>query len=199
MKVKHILVITSLFFVVFICNQPVSQAQSLWSNSESGRAINLFADRRAHDIGDIVTIKIDESSSTSTTKAMSNGKSGSNSLGAGVGIFHFLAAASANQSDTFTANGSAKDTNSVSGTITVTVIDMQPNGNMIVQGTQSIWQNKNEHRITFRGIIRPDDIANDNTISSNLVADATLTFDGKGPLNAKQRQGILTQILNVLF
>jgi len=199
MKVKYGLLIVCLFSAVFMCQQPISQAQSLWSNSESGKAMNLFADRRAHDIGDIVTINIAETSSTSTTKATSNSKSGSNSLSAGTGIFHFLAAASASQSDSFTAKGSASDTNSVSGTITVTVVDIQPNGNMIVQGTQSIWQNKDEHKITFRGIIRPDDIANDNTISSNLVADATLTFDGKGPLNAKQRQGILTQILNVLF
>ena len=70
---------------------------------------------------------------------------------------------------------------------------------MVVEGTQSIWNNKNEHRIAVRGVVRPDDIDYDNTISSNKVADATLKFDGKGPLNAKQRQGILTQIFNILF
>jgi len=68
-----------------------------------------------------------------------------------------------------------------------------------VEGTQSIWNNKNEHKITLRGIVRPEDITFKNTIPSSKVADATLKFDGKGPLNAKQRQGILTQIFNILF
>ena len=74
-----------------------------------------------------------------------------------------------------------------------------PNGNMVLEGTQSIWQNKDEHKITFRGICRQDDILANNTIPSTKIADATVRFNGKGPLNAKQRQGILTQIFNILF
>ena len=76
---------------------------------------------------------------------------------------------------------------------------LQPNGNMVVEGTRSIWQNKDEHKVTLRGIVRRDDVAYDNTVPSAKVADATVRFDGKGPLNAKQRQGILTQIFNILF
>ena len=86
-----------------------------------------------------------------------------------------------------------------SGNIAVTVVEVQPNGNMVVEGTQSIWQNKDEHKITLRGIVRRDDVTYENTVLSTKVADATVRFDGKGPLNAKQRQGILTQILNILF
>ena len=83
--------------------------------------------------------------------------------------------------------------------MTVTVTEVQPNGNMVVEGTQSIWQNRNEHKITLRGIVRRDDVQYNNTVPSTKVADATVKFDGKGPLNAKQRQGILTQIFNILF
>ena len=83
--------------------------------------------------------------------------------------------------------------------VTVTVTEVFPNGNMVLEGTQSIWQNKDEHKITFRGICRADDITSANTIPSTKIADATVRFDGKGPLNAKQRQGILTQIFNFLF
>ena len=79
------------------------------------------------------------------------------------------------------------------------VVEVLPNDNMIVEGTQSIWQNRDEHKITLRGIIRRDDVLMDNTVPSYKVADATIKFDGKGPLNAKQRQGILTQIFNFLF
>lgn len=172
-----------------------SSAQSLWGNGPR----SLFSDRRASQVGDILTILISETSKTSQTLSNANSKSGKQSLQAGTGIFGFLAAATASGSDSFQANGSANNTNTATGNVTVTVVDVKENGNLVVEGTQSIWNNKNEHRITVRGVVRPEDISYDNTIASSRVADATLRFDGKGPLNAKQRQGILTQIFNILF
>ena len=178
---------------------PVVSAESLWSNPNGHPTKNLFADHRAAGIGDIVTIVISESTTTSATRSSSNEKSGSVKLGAGIGIFDFLQAASAGGSDKFSAKGSAASSNRVAGNVTVTVVDITPGGNFILEGTQSIWQNKNEHKIVFRGTCRPEDISSSNTILSTRVADATVRFDGKGPLNAKQRQGILTQIFNILF
>lgn len=177
---------------------PTVSAQSLWSG-ENGVSYNIFADRKARNVGDILTIVISETTSLSATRANSNSKSGKTDLSAGVGIFEFLQAASASGSDSFTANGSATSKNSTSANVTVTVVDVQPNGNMTVEGTQSIWQNRDEHKITFRGVCRQDDVTASNTIVSTKIADATVKFDGKGPLNAKQRQGILTQIFNFLF
>lgn len=171
-----------------------AEAKSLWPGTR-----NIFSDRKAHEVGDILTIVISESTTTSTSKSTSNSKSGSQTLNAGTGVFSFLAAATASGSDSFSAKGSASATNKVSGNVTVTVIDVQPNGNMTVEGTQSIWQNRDEHKITLRGVCRQDDVTASNTILSTKIADATVKFDGKGPLNAKQRQGILTQIFNFLF
>ena len=171
-----------------------TSAESLWGGHHS-----LFSDRRASQVGDILTILISESSKTSQSLSNSNSKSGNQSLSAGTGIFGFLAAATASGSDSFKANGTANNTNTATGNVTVTVVEVKDNGNLVVEGTQSIWNNKNEHRITVQGVVRPDDISVDNTIASSKVADATLRFDGKGPLNAKQRQGILTQIFNILF
>jgi len=174
-------------------------AQSLWADNNNNDTRSLYSDYKARGVGDILTIIISESTRTTTNKSMSNSKEGSTTLGAGTGIFSFLKAAGASQEDEFTANGAASAVNSVSGRITVTVVEVAPNGNFVVEGTQSIWQNRDEHKITFRGIVRPRDISAANTVASSLVADATVHFDGKGPLNAKQRQGILTQILNFLF
>ncbi len=184
-----------MFFQVGIMVPATAGAVSLWS--EESR--NIFSDRRASQVGDIVTVIISETASMTSTKDSSNSKSGKQNLDAGLGIFDFLAAASASQNDSFSAKGSATNSNTARGTITVTVTDVAPNGNLIVEGTQSIWNNKNEHKITLQGIIRPDDITYRNTIPSNKVAEATVKFDGKGPLNSKQRQGILTQIFNFLF
>ena len=174
------------------------EAKSLWSE-DGAFSRGVFADRKAHGVGDIVTIVITESTTLSTAKNTSNTKKGSTSLEAGVGIFDFLRAASAGGSDSFSAKGNATATNTAIANVTVTVTEVFPNGNMVLEGNQSIWQNKDEHKITFRGICRVDDILPNNTIPSTKIADATVRFDGKGPLNAKQRQGILTQIFNFLF
>lgn len=178
---------------------PTAFAQSLWADAAEGTSYGIFADRKAHNVGDTLTIVISEKTTTTQTKSRKNGKSASTTLNAGTGIFDFLTSASAGASDSWKADGSAKDSSNFSGNIAVTVVEVQPNGNMIVEGTQSIWQNKDEHKITLRGIVRRDDVTYENTVPSTKVADATVRFDGKGPLNAKQRQGILTQILNILF
>ena len=194
-KILFATLITSFSLNTMVLTADV-EAKSLWSGKSNW---TLYSDRKANSVGDILTIVINESTSTSSQKSTTNNKSGSTTLGAGTGIFHFLAAAAASQSDSFQANGSASDVSSFVARITVTVTEVFPNGNMVVEGTQSIWQNKDEHKITVRGVVRKDDVLSDNTIPSTQVADATIRFDGKGPLNAKQRQGILTQIFNFLF
>lgn len=180
---------------------PVS-AKSLWSNGD-GHTENLyFSDNKARNVGDILTIIISETATTSATRSSKNSKSGNVNMQAGIGVFDFLNSifpASISGSDNFKADGSSTSTNRANGRVSVTVVEVEPNGNMVVEGTQSIWQNKNEHKITLRGVVRRDDVTYANTVSSAQVADATIRFDGKGPLNSKQRQGILTQIFNILF
>ena len=193
---KKILAFIAVFAFLFISLNQSADARSLWRDNGGW---SLYSDSKARDVGDIVTIVINETTTQTASKQRSNTKSGSVNLNAGTGIFHFLAAAAASGSDSFTAQGSASDTNRFIANVTVTVVEVLPNGNMIVEGTQSIWQQRDEHKITIRGIIRRQDITANNTIPSTKVADATLKFDGKGPLNAKQRQGILTQIFNILF
>ncbi len=172
------------------------EARSLW-NERGGWS--MFSDKKARNVGDILTIVINESTTQSSSMSRTNNKEGSVNIGAGTGIFHFIEALGATGEDSFTANGTANGTNRFSGQITVTVVEVLPHDNMIVEGTQSIWQNRDEHKITLRGIVRRDDVTMNNTVPSTRVADATIKFDGKGPLNAKQRQGILTQIFNILF
>ena len=132
---------------------PVS-AKSLWSNGD-GHTENLyFSDNKARNVGDILTIIISETATTSATRSSSNSKSGNVNMQAGIGVFDFLNSifpASISGSDSFKADGSSASTNRANGRVSVTVVEVEPNGNMIVEGTQSIWQNKNEHKITLRG------------------------------------------------
>ena len=188
--------LTAMLTAAFVLTGGAVEAKSLWVDNG---ALSLYADKKARNVGDILTIVINESTTQTASKSRSNSKSGSLSVGAGTGIFDFIKAFSANGSDSFQADGEATDTSRYNGQITVTVIEVLPNDNMIVEGTQSIWQNKDEHKITLRGTIRRDDVTMNNTVPSTRVADASIRFDGKGPLNAKQRQGILTQLFNFMF
>ena len=186
----------AILIAAFVLTSCTGEAKSLWVDNGS---MSLYADKKARNVGDILTIVISETTTQTASKSRTNSKSGSLSIGSGTGIFDFIKAFSANGSDSFEADGSATDTNRFSGQLTVTVVEVLPNDNMIVEGTQSIWQNRDEHKITLRGVIRRDDVTMNNTVPSYKVADATLKFDGKGPLNAKQRQGILTQLFNFMF
>ena len=186
----------AILIAMFIAVGGTADAKSLWVD---GSSMSLYSDKKARNVGDILTIVINESTTQTATKARTNSKSGSLNVNAGTGIFDFIKAFSASGSDSFQADGSATDTNRYIGQITVTVVEVLPNDNMIVEGKHSIWQNRDEHKITLRGVVRRDDVTMNNTVPSTRVADATLKFDGKGPLNAKQRQGILTQIFNFLF
>ncbi|SEO44562.1 flagellar basal body L-ring protein FlgH [Propionispora vibrioides] len=190
------ILIVGFFFPALPIQTPV-HAESLWA--EGRQASSLYSDRKAAAVGDILTIVINENSSASRSGNASNSKTSSTSMSAGVGLFTFLNDASAGNSDSFQAKGSITNTNKVTGKITVQVVEVQPNGNLVISGTQKIKQNGEEQSITISGIVRPDDIAADNTVSSNLVANAQLYVDGKGPIAGKQRQGIITQLFNILF
>ena len=174
--------------------QSQAEATSLWSEQTS-----LFGDRKARAVGDSLTIIISETSSASRSGNAANSKSGSTDMKAGTGMLRFIAAANASGSDSFKAEGKITNTNNVSGTITVQVAAVKPNGNLAVSGTQSIVQNGEEQKITITGEVRPEDVTVDNAVMSYNVANAQIRIDGKGPIANKQRQGILTQIFNLLF
>lgn len=186
-----------LLLVLMFSIAPYAEADSLWSDNAS--AANLFGDHRAHAVGDVITILISESSSANRSGKAANQKSASASLDAGVGLFTFIDPVSGSTTDSFNAQGSISNTNKITGRITVKVMEVQPNGQLVVKGTQTIKQNSDVQTITVTGIIRPEDVSYDNTVQSSSVADAQLKIEGKGPLSSKQRQGILTQLFDFLF
>ena len=83
--------------------------------------------------------------------------------------------------------------------VAVKVIEVKPNGNLVVSGTQNIRQNGEEQRIVISGQVRQIDILPNNSVLSSKMADAKILVTGSGPLVNKQRQGILTQIYNWFF
>ena len=184
-------------FTLVIAPVPYAKADSLWTSNAP--AANLFTDHRAHAVGDVITIIISETSSAKRSGSASNKKDASTSVDAGSGLLTFINGLGGSSSDSFSADGSLSNTNKITGRITVKVEAVQPNGQLVVKGTQTIKQNTDEQKITITGIVRPEDVTADNTVLSSNVADAQLNIEGKGPIAGKQRQGIFTQIFNFLF
>jgi flagellar L-ring protein precursor FlgH len=184
--------------------QPATLASSgsLWSSSSG----SLYADIRAAKIGDILTITISENSSASkaaaTTAERSKNTSGSFTFaGAGLG-------ASANKgafsfgpyngafSNTFKGDGSTTQTDSMTAYMTATVIDVLPNGNLLIRGSRWTKVNDELQQIVLEGVVRPIDISRNNTVLSQNVAEAKIFLLGKGPVAQHQKPGWLNQILD---
>lgn len=200
-KTRLMLLLAVCFFLVSV--RPVA-AESLWN--ESSPAANMYSDRKARNIGDIVTIRISESSSATRTGKNSNTKSASANMEASTGLFSqlfrffkFDTEASAKNTDSYSANGSLSNTNTVKATMTAQVVEVKPNGNLVISGKQTVAQGGEEQKITVEGVVRTEDIAEDNSVYSYNIANAQIHIDGKGPIAAKQKQGIITQLLNFFF
>ena len=158
----------------------------------------LFEDRRARYVGDTITINIventaaDKKSNTSTNRSSDNnfavtnlaGLPGKSFLGAGLGA-----------TSDFKANGdgASASKNVFTGTITVTVTDVLPNGNLLVSGEKQIGINQGSEFIRFSGVVNPIHLGAANTVASVQVADARIEYRGNGQLEGAQAQGWLAR------
>ena len=185
--------VITMTLLLLLAIAPVGDAASLWTDG------GLFNDRKARAVGDIITIIISESSSAKRTGDTKNEKSANLNMPDGTGKLDFIPAFGASYNDQFKAGGSISNTSLVSARISVQVIEVKPNGYLVVSGKQSIKQGADEQRITITGMVRPDDVTADNTVLSTYVSDAQIKIDGKGPLAGKQRQGLLSSLFNFLF
>ncbi|NMB47016.1 MAG: flagellar basal body L-ring protein FlgH [Firmicutes bacterium] len=173
----------------------VSLAASLWQDNQS----SIFVDTKARQVGDLVTIIIVERTQASQSAETSTGKDASVELGPGLGVLDFIPLAKAGASDGHRVGGKNVQGGSLSARMTSQVVEVLPNGNLVIEGHQSLVVNRENQEIIVRGIVRPQDIAADNTILSNYISDASISYQGSGSLRAQQKPGILTQILNWIF
>lgn len=180
--------------IVLLLGMSSVAAESLWQNS------SLYADNKASRKGDILTIVVNEQTSATRSGTASNSKSASLGVDAGKGsLLDWITQHSLGASDSFKSQGTATNSNNLQASITAQVMDVLPNGNLAIQGVQEIKQNKDLQKIIITGEIRPLDVTAANTISSKKIANAKIVIEGKGPIADKQKQGILTQLVNFLF
>ena len=184
---------------------PEPSEGSLWAD---GGSTKLFVDLRAREVGDLVTVQISE---TQSGKLDANTKtSRDSSMEAGItdllGYMQRLdeKKRSLNRKSLFNANfkpsfdgkGSSDRSGSVVASITARVLQVLPNGNLYISGKREVRVNDETQFITVAGIIRPEDIGQDNVIQSTYIADARVEYTGKGVIADKQRPGWLMRILD---
>ena len=161
---------------------------------------SLFADLKARNVGDTLTIIVTETASATSTANTKNSKNETFSYGPGIGpLLSKIPALGLGGSIGSTASGSTDRNDNLTARISVTVKEILPNGNMIVEGKRRVSMNAETQEITLTGVIRPLDIAPDNTIPSPLVADAQIKYGGKGPVGDKQHDGIISRVFKFLF
>ena len=173
---------------------------------QAGQQMELFADLKARRVGDVLTIVLNESTNaaktavTKTAKTTSAANTGPTIFGKtittkGVPILN----TTFNGADSFAGEGSSAQSNSLAGSLTVTVIEVQPNGNLVVQGDKTLKLNQGDEFIHIAGVVRPADIATNNTVTSDKLADARISYSGKGAVDSTNRMGWLARFFNSPF
>ena len=166
----------------------------------------LFEDRRPRMVGDILTIVMDEqvSASKNSQSNMNQSSSAGLNLSALPDVLERLAeqgvdlSGSLSGNSDFAGGGESQASNSMTGTITVSVLEVMHNGNLRVRGEKQIGINQGVEFIRFSGVISPRTISGQNTVPSTAVADARIEYVGNGYISEAQHMGWLQRFfLNV--
>lgn len=182
---------------------PVSTQDNNGAIYQSVNGLALFEDVRAHRVGDILTVQLVEKTAASKQAATSTKKEQDINLGANTllggpvsydGVDPLSASVSAKRK--FSGDGASSQSNTLTGNISVTVAEVLPNGNMIVRGEKVLTINQGDEFIRIAGIVRPVDVSPDNTVLSTKIANAEITYGGRGTLADSNRKGWLARFFD---
>lgn len=167
---------------------------SLYSDSYM---FTLFADKRAYRIGDILTVVLNERTLSSKSADSSLDKNTQWDLGIPVAGTRDVSdlALEVKSGVGFDGESSASQQNYLSGAITVRVTDVLPNGALSIMGRKQIRLNQGDEFIELMGVVRPEDIDVANRISSQRIADAKISYEGRGTLASASEPGWLTSLV----
>lgn len=161
----------------------------------------LYEGARAHHVGDPLTIVLVEqtaASKSSNSKLQSGGGFGITPPAKGPLAVVDPSALTLSGNRNFTGAGEADQANSLSGQVSVTVAAVYPNGTMMVQGKKRVTLNRGDEFLEIRGLVRSADIDADNRVLSTRVADAQISYTGKGDIARAARQGWLSRFFQVI-
>ena len=171
---------------------------AIFSTSSSG----LFSsDRRAKKVGDILSVTLSET--FSSNKAVTNSSGKTDTIGAEVGPTGLLRnfaglGGSASKTNSFSGSMATNQSNSLSGTLSATVVRVFPNGNLEIKGQKKLRITEGTEYIRLSGIIRPQDISTTNSVSSAKIAEAQIEYVGAGILDSATKPGWGSKIFRAI-
>jgi len=177
-------------------------AESLYPTSDKtgASAPSLYADKKAHRVGDIVTILINESAVSTQQASTSTKKDSSLKTGPGVGpLLEKIPLFQYSGGDSVKASGTTTRSSSFVTRMSATITKVLDNGNFEIEGTRFVATNKEKEEVKITGTIRKQDIAPDNTVPSECIANAKITHVGSGPVGSRQKEGLISKIFKILF
>lgn len=183
------------------------------ASSEWRLATSLYADVKAREIGDLVTVIIEERAEVNREASQKSGKSTS---GGGSASFQHPTIETSDEviggawnkvtlpdfnwklQHDFNGSGALKSKEDFTSTMSARVLDVLPNGNLLLEGKRTVKLQQEMVQVTLTGTVRPKDIGSDNTISSSRLADASIRYDTEGPIVRDQQRGLFLRLVNWL-
>lgn len=201
------------FYAPVLPRVPAPAAQNNGAIYQAGFDNNYFTDRKAFRVGDIITITLNERMQASKNASSQIQKDSDVDIGipnilgmaispknplSGIGFLgmeneRLSMEAKLNAERAVQGSGQAGQSNSLSGSITVTVAEVLPNGILAVRGEKWMTLNTGDELIRISGLVRADDISTDNTVSSTRIADARITYSGTGAFANASQPGWLSR------
>lgn len=169
---------------------------------QSSQRYSLYGDQVGLNVGDVLTIILEEQTQSSKSAASSISKdqqidiAEGTVLGTGISLKNLSLLTSLMAKRDFEGDAEADQSNSLAGRITVSVVDVLPNGLLQVRGEKWLSLTHGDEYIRVMGLVRPIDIKPDNTVSSTRIADARIAYAGTGAFDQANRQGWAAQFFN---
>jgi flagellar L-ring protein precursor FlgH len=179
-------------------------ANSLWRQGSR----TFMRDQRAAQVGDILTVLVTVADDAQLQNRTQRGRNGSTTMGIPnfFGLQNRLPAGStpatvvdANGTGISDGNGTVRRNETINLRLAGTITQVLPNGNMVIQGRQEMRVNAELRELTLHGVVRPQDIASDNTIRHDRLAEARIAYGGRGSLSDLQQPRLGQQLMDIVL
>ena len=187
---------------------PTASAGSLWTKKGADESA-LVSDLRAQKIGDILTVVVQETASAQSSRRTKTDTTASTKASIDKFLYSpdgsdfltkngVMPSLDLGGSTNYSGGGQITNSQSVAGRAAVTVIDLLPNGNLVIEGSRLVSFSGEKQYAVLRGVIRPQDIQNGNTISSTSIADARVEFISQGAITVSEKKGWWTRFYDTI-
>ena len=189
-------------FAPILPEDEIENVEPTGSIFSQGQANSIYSDIKAHRVGDLITVQLVES--TSANKNANSQQSKDSSLGLDalkvggqtVNVDGYDTSIAMGGNNSFKGQSKSAQSNSLQGNISVSVVKVLPNGNLMVRGEKWVMLNNGNEYIRVTGVVRSEDVNADNTVLSQRVGNARIQYGGTGDFANSQERGWLAQFFN---